>query len=199
MPALMSDRTAEITFIVVILCWLSFAGILVVGRSGAERASTKREMKSHLGFLLQGVAYFICFAFYRPYFLPFLPMPKVAEEILAAITMAIALASAWFCYAAARTLGKQWALVARVIEGHELVMQGPYALVRNPIYFAMFGMLLAIGLAVSGWQALVASLVPFAAGTAIRIRTEEKLLRDNFGASFAEYARRVPAFFPRLT
>jgi protein-S-isoprenylcysteine O-methyltransferase Ste14 len=192
------DKTAEVVFAVVTVCWLSFGGILVVGRRGATRSSTRRDWRSLLGFLLQGVAYFICFAFYRPYFSPFLPMPKVSEQLLGAIAIAIALGSVWFCYQAARTLGKQWALVARVIEGHEPIIQGPYAIVRNPIYLAMLGMLLAMALAVSKWETLLAALVVFAAGTAIRIRTEESLLRGAFGVAFAEYARRVPAFFPRV-
>jgi protein-S-isoprenylcysteine O-methyltransferase Ste14 len=31
----------------------------------------------------------------------------------------------------------------------------------------------------------------------IRIRSEEKLLHETFGVQFDDYARRVPAFFPR--
>jgi protein-S-isoprenylcysteine O-methyltransferase Ste14 len=59
-------------------------------------------------------------------------------------------------------------------------------------------MLIATGMAVSRWPALVCAAIVFAAGTAIRIRAEENLLRETFGATFDEYARRVPAFLPRL-
>ena len=38
----------------------------------------------------------------------------------------------------------------------------------------------------------------FAAGTTLRIRAEEKLLAETFGADYKDYRRRVPAFFPRL-
>ena len=93
--------------------------------------------------------------------------------------IAFTVASVWFCFAAARALGKQWALMARVIEGHELIRQGPYAVVRNPIYLAMLGMLIATGMAVSRWSALVCAAIVFAAGTAIRIRAEENLLRQS--------------------
>jgi protein-S-isoprenylcysteine O-methyltransferase Ste14 len=85
-----------------------------------------------------------------------------------------------------------------VIEGHELIGRGPYALVRNPIYLAMLGMLLATGFAFSRWQALAAATVVFLIGTEIRIRSEETLLRATFGTQFEDYARRVPALFPHI-
>jgi protein-S-isoprenylcysteine O-methyltransferase Ste14 len=187
---------SEIAAFVMAAGWAGFVVILVLGKRGAARGSASRDMRSTFGFLLQCAAYAICFVFYRPYFSPIAPMSVSREEILAAISIALTLWAVWFCYAAARALGKQWALMARVIEGHELIRQGPYAVVRNPIYLAMLVMLIAIGLAVSRWQALVVAAALFWVGTAIRIRTEENLLRANFGAQFEQYARAVPAFLP---
>ena len=173
-----------------------FGVILVVGKRGAARGSATRDMRSTFGFLLQCAAYAICFVFHRRYFSPIAPVRVFGEEILAAVSIALTLWSVWFCYAAARALGKQWALMARVIEGHELIRGGPYGVVRNPIYLAMLVMLVAMGLTVSHWQALVVAAAAFWAGAAIRIRTEENLLRTNFGAQFEEYAHAVPAFLP---
>ena len=76
--------------------------------------------------------------------------------------------------------------------------EGTYSVVRNPIYTGMFGMLLASSLAVSHWIGLSMAIVVFAIGTFIRVRSEEKLLREAFGAEFDEYARRVPAVIPFL-
>lgn len=125
-------------------------------------------------------------------------MPDSAALAVAIVTMLIGIGSIWFCWAAVRSLGRQWALEARVIEGHELIMRGPYSVVRNPIYLGMFGLLVATGLAISRWEALLAAVVLFLVGNEIRIRNEERLLRQAFGARFEDYARRVPAFFPRL-
>ena len=196
--AFRSDPLAEFAYFVVLAGWLGFAVILVLGKRGSARGAAKRDVKSTVGMLLQGASYAICFGFFRMYFWPFLPMPKAAEEVLTGVTVVLVIVSVWLCWAAARTLGKQWALVARVIEGHDLITAGPYASVRNPIYLSMLGMYLASALAVSRWQALLGGLIVFLAGTAIRIRTEEKLLRDTFGAQFDDYARRVPALLPRL-
>jgi len=106
--------------------------------------------------------------------------------------------SVWFVSTAIRTLGKQWSLAARVLEGHKLVTEGPYRIVRNPIYTGMFGMLLATGLAISHWIALLIAIVVFAVGTVIRVQSEEKLLREVFGAEFEAYKHRVPAVLPFL-
>jgi hypothetical protein len=85
----------------------------------------------------------------------------------------------------------------QAVKDHELITQGPYSLVRNPIYLGMFGMLLATGLAVGRLPVLLAAIVVFLIGIEIRIRTEENLLREAFGEKFDEYARRVPALIPR--
>ena len=193
-----SKTIAGTVYFTVLACWFVFAAIVVVGKRGAAPGAQHRDRKSLMGMLLQGAAYAICFGGLRARFSPIFPLSRNGEAILGGFIMALALVSTWFCYTAARALGKQWALVARVIEGHELIRRGPYAVVRNPIYLAMFGMLIASGLAVSRWQALVPAIAVYLIGTAVRIHSEENLLRAVFGAQFDDYARRVPAFLPRL-
>lgn len=192
------DLPAEATLLAVLVSWIGFGVILAVGNRRGAKKEIRRDAKSQLGFWLHVAGYAITFLFPRTFFTPILPMPKTAEAIMAAGTIAIAIASVWLCFAAAWALGKQWALVARVVESHELIVAGPYAIVRNPIYLAMFGMLIATGLAVSRWQGLAIGIAVFLAGNAIRIRSEENLLRGAFGSKFEEYARRVPTFLPRL-
>jgi protein-S-isoprenylcysteine O-methyltransferase Ste14 len=195
--SLRAGEPTEIAAFVLAAGWIGYGVILALGKRGAARGDAKRDVKSSVGFLLQCAAYGICFLFPRTYFSPLFPMSRLNEGILAGLAIALTIASVWFCFAAARALGRQWALMARVIEGHELISQGPYAVVRNPIYLAMLGMLLATGLVVSRWPALIGAAVVFAAGTAVRIHAEENLLREAFGAKFDDYARRVPAFLPR--
>jgi protein-S-isoprenylcysteine O-methyltransferase Ste14 len=115
-----------------------------------------------------------------------------------AITLLVAGGSVWFVSSAIRTLGRQWSLGARLIEGHKLITEGPYRLVRNPIYTGMFGLLLATGLAISHWIGLLIAIIVYAVGTVVRVHSEEKLLRGAFGAEFDSYARRVPAVIPFL-
>jgi protein-S-isoprenylcysteine O-methyltransferase Ste14 len=123
---------------------------------------------------------------------------QAMEWALAVLAVSIAVASVWLVNSAARRLGKQWALAARLVEGHELIQDGPYRFVRNPIYTGMFGMLVATGLAAARWRDLLIAIMLFVAGTYIRIRSEERLLRQAFGSEFEVYARNVPALIPGI-
>ncbi len=126
-------------------------------------------------------------------------MPLAAEVALSMVAMVLSTASVWIAVAAVRTLGKQWSYEARLVEGHKLIVSGPYRFVRHPIYTGMLGKLLATGLAVSHWSGFAVAIVVFAVGTAIRILSEEKLLRRAFGDDFDAYRRYVPAIIPRLS
>ena len=59
-------------------------------------------------------------------------------------------------------------------------------------------MLLATGLVIDRAIPLAIAIVVFLAGTYIRIQSEERLLRQTFGAEFEAYARKVPALIPGI-
>ncbi len=113
----------------------------------------------------------------------------VAEIVFGVIAVALGAS-------AVAALGKHWRYDAALIAGHQLVESGPYSIVRHPIYTSMFALLLATGVAVSGWPQFAGSVVLFAAGTEIRVREEERLLGAHFGSEFASYRARVPAYIP---
>jgi protein-S-isoprenylcysteine O-methyltransferase Ste14 len=134
----------------------------------------------------------------RKYATPLLSNSAWVGWIEAAAAVAIAIASVWLCKRAVDTLGQNWAVVARVTDEHELVRSGPYAWVRNPIYFGMLGMLIATILVQSLWWGGLTALIVFHVGTMVRVRSEERLLAAQFGSKFDEYRREVPAYIPRF-
>jgi protein-S-isoprenylcysteine O-methyltransferase Ste14 len=189
-----------LAFGAVMLSWLVFVVVfaLFLRQKAPSAPDSKREPTSIVGIALQGVSYAVVWTLRRPPFTPIVPASKSVEISLAVLTMVLAIGSVWFVSTAVRTLGKQWSLAARVLEGHKLITRGPYSVVRNPIYTGMFGMLLATGLVISHWIGPLIAIVVFAVGTAIRVRSEEKLLRETFGEEFEAYARMVPAVVPFL-
>jgi len=191
---------ARAAFYTVIACWWIFALTFWLRKRPPRARETKRDWTSFIGMVLQGAAYFCVWSFplQQKHFSPVRSGPPLMEWGLAALIVAIAVASTWLVNAAARRLGKQWALAARLVEGHTLIQDGPYRFVRNPIYTGMFGMLVTTGLALTQWIPLLVAIVLFIPGTYILIRSEERLLRQAFGSEFEEYARRVPALIPGI-
>jgi len=183
--------------ILVAVGWAWFTIAFVFRREQGRGPGARRERISSVGILLQMLAFAAVWMIQRP--LPAagtrLDAFEIARDVLAPV---IGFGSVFLGLAAVRTLGKQWSYEARVIEGHELVTQGPYRFVRHPIYTAMLGKLIASNFAFGHWLGLVIAGSVFVVGTLIRIQAEEKLLRETFGTAYAEYAQRVPAFLPGL-
>jgi protein-S-isoprenylcysteine O-methyltransferase Ste14 len=184
----------------IIVAWWLFAAVFLLGRSPAGTAKAgkakRRDPMALFGVLLQGIGYAFVWTCTRPGSSPLLPFgPSFGTPLLLSAPV-IALSSVWLSMWAIRTLGRQWALNARLVEGHALITSGPFAFIRHPIYTGMLGMLLATGIAFSEAWALGVAVAFFAAGLAVRVRAEERLLAGEFGAAFEEYRRTVPAVLP---
>ena len=80
-----------------------------------------------------------------------------------------------------------------------LAGNGPYALVRNPMYLGRYlvlaGMLMLVG---NGWL-LGGFTIVYYFYMVNRVKREEALLAPTFGAAYARYCAAVPRFLPRLS
>ena len=177
--------------------WFVFVVIFLLLRRRSRDKTRKADPASFGSIILQAVGLGAA-GMSRPKFAPFLPVDWRAQYLFAALVLLLVIASLWFIGAAVRTLGKQWSLQARVLETHELIRRGPYGVVRHPIYTGLFGMLIAASLAHGRWIGLLIGSAIYLAGTLMRIRIEERLLREQFGGAYDDYARDVPAFIPGL-
>jgi protein-S-isoprenylcysteine O-methyltransferase Ste14 len=180
----------------VIVSFVVFGAIFLVKAKRSRDKTRKADPRSIIAIFIQALAFAIAWMIVRKPFTPFLPIDWRAQYFVVAIIVLVVLASLIFVTAAVRTLGKQWSLQARVLERHELIRLGPYRIVRHPIYTGMFGMLIASILAHGHWLGLVIASLVYYLGTVMRIRSEENLLREQFGSEYEEYAREVPAFIP---
>jgi protein-S-isoprenylcysteine O-methyltransferase Ste14 len=186
-----------VAFGVVAAGWVVFVVTFVFRRGPKREQATRKSSVSILGIAIQGLGFLAtCMLQRRPFFSPIVPLPGAVAYAPPLAAAALSVASVWLSSAAVRTLGKEWSYEARLVEGHRLVIEGPYRIVRHPIYSAIIGKLIAIGIVVSHWIGLLAGLVLISIGTAIRVRAEENLLRSQFGAEYDAYARRVPGIVP---
>jgi protein-S-isoprenylcysteine O-methyltransferase Ste14 len=93
-------------------------------------------------------------------------------------------------------MGRNWSIVARTREDHELVQSGPFAVMRHPIYTAITLQLIGCAVALGHPGRLIVALPLYALGTWLRISVEERLLHTMFGERYDAYAHRVKRFVP---
>ncbi|MER6418424.1 isoprenylcysteine carboxylmethyltransferase family protein [Streptomyces sp. NPDC001137] len=118
------------------------------------------------------------------------PELALLGALLAVASTALLLWARW-------VLGTMWASVPMVRDHHELRTDGPYRLVRHPIYTGLLGLvtgsMLACGFGV--WIALMVVSIPWLLR---RVRVEDGLMAGQFGTSYDAYRARVPALIPHL-
>jgi protein-S-isoprenylcysteine O-methyltransferase Ste14 len=120
--------------------------------------------------------------------------PRALVE--AAVVLVLILGAVWLFHASSRTMGKNWSLVARTREDHQLVQTGPFAVVRHPIYVAIFLFMLALAMSYGHTRNLLVAVPVYVVATLLRVRYEETLLREQFGPAYDAYAARVKRFVP---
>ncbi|HEY8240940.1 MAG TPA: isoprenylcysteine carboxylmethyltransferase family protein [Kiritimatiellia bacterium] len=95
-------------------------------------------------------------------------------------------------------VGRIWS--SAYISGNKrtsLIVEGPYSLIRNPLYFFSFLGFIGAGFAFESLILAAAFAVIFILTHGPAIHAEEGRLRREHGAQFDDYCRRVPRFFPR--
>lgn len=80
-----------------------------------------------------------------------------------------------------------------------IATSGPYAHVRNPMYFGRFFVGLGITLMIKNPILIAAYVILFVIYVTLRVGGEEARLLGYFGNDYAEYCKSVPRFFPRLS
>lgn len=109
----------------------------------------------------------------------------------AAITAAGLLFAVW----AREHLGTNWSRSVTIKQDHQLILTGPYALVRHPIYTGILTGFLGMAIAIGQMRGLVALILVFAV-LWIKLRMEEQWMRAQFGTSYDAYTRRTAALVP---
>jgi protein-S-isoprenylcysteine O-methyltransferase Ste14 len=92
-------------------------------------------------------------------------------------------------------LGRNWSGVVQLKQDHELIVRGPYNLVRHPIYTGLLLAFLGTALAIGEWRALLAAAI-IAVSFWRKLRLEERWLCELFGEQYRDYMTRVKALVP---
>lgn len=109
--------------------------------------------------------------------------------------LALAAGGCTFAVWARLLLGRNWSGRVTLKQDHQLIRQGPYAIVRHPIYSGFLVGLLGTALALGEWRALAGWLLA-CIGWYTKSRTEDAFLAAHFGAAYTGYRRQVRALIP---
>jgi protein-S-isoprenylcysteine O-methyltransferase Ste14 len=104
----------------------------------------------------------------------------------------------WLFHRSHADLGANWSITLELRENHRLVTQGSYRRVRHPMYLALLLYSAGQALAVPNWVAGPSYLVAFALLFAFRVGPEERMMREEFGRDYEEYAARTKRLIPGL-
>jgi protein-S-isoprenylcysteine O-methyltransferase Ste14 len=126
------------------------------------------------------------------------PIPALDGAVGNTIGLILAIAGIGLTFAAQLAMGDSWRIGVDPEERTDLVTNGPFALVRNPIYSAMLPTVLGLVLMVPSALAIAAIVTLFAA-LELQVRlVEEPYLLQVHGDAYADYAARVGRFVPGL-
>ena len=83
---------------------------------------------------------------------------------------------------------------------NQLIVEGPYRYVRNPVYLAIVIIVVGLSLLYKAWQVsdIVRTGILFAIGHLAVVFVEEPATRKRFGEAYEDYRRRVPRWVPRF-
>jgi protein-S-isoprenylcysteine O-methyltransferase Ste14 len=94
-------------------------------------------------------------------------------------------------------LAAAWRVLYAALETHQLATTGPYAHLRHPQYVGFI--LIMLGFLFQWPTLLTLVMFPVLVWMYARLaRREERDVRAEFGETYAQYARRVPGFIPRV-
>jgi protein-S-isoprenylcysteine O-methyltransferase Ste14 len=181
-------------FTLVWLLWLAYWGISAIGVKPAVRveSSASRFGKYMLPLIIAVMLLWNGRWFQHSFLVDRFVPPELWITWLGFALTLIGLA--FTCWARV-TLGRNWSGVVQLKQDHELIVRGPYSMVRHPIYTGLLLAFLGSALALGEWRGLVATLI---VGVSFwrKLRLEERWLRELFGQQYQDYAARVKALVP---
>ncbi len=164
-----------------------------------ERGGRKYPLSVQIGMMVLGLV--ICAAMFYFLWIPLFAIPAGAAFGLDILGLVVYIAGCAFVLWARRTLGKMWGLSTsqnvKLLDEHQIIQAGPYAFVRNPMYFgwwvAMFGLVLLYPV----WMValmFIFSVISFSG----RARREDRALSERFGEAWTSYKKRTKFLIPFL-
>ncbi len=176
--------------------------IVAIRAPHGHRSRGVKVARSHKGRLETALLTLAWVSFFLPLVWVAVPVFALADYTLrpapflaGVVCLAVGL---WLFARSHADLGTNWSVTLEVREGHRLVTQGIYRMVRHPMYSALLLYALGQALVVPNWivgpfYAVVMSLL-----FAFRVGPEERMMREEFGKDYETYMERTKRLVPGL-
>jgi protein-S-isoprenylcysteine O-methyltransferase Ste14 len=175
--------------------WLAWALYWALSARNAKRTVRRESLGSRATNIAPLVIGVLLIA------LPHIPCAPFATRILPAtlatygLGVAIVFLGLSFAVWARRHIGSNWSGTVTVKENHVLVRTGPYRWVRHPIYTGLLAAILGSAIARGELRGIWA-LVLCTSAFVLKLRLEERWMRQLFGNEYDRYSAEVPALIP---
>jgi protein-S-isoprenylcysteine O-methyltransferase len=180
---------------IISICWGTFLVVWVVASVFSKRSVYRERREQRLRYmLLLVVAFVLLFDARRlPHPFDFRPIP--CTNTIASACATFSVAGLAFCIWARIILGRNWSGTVTLKEDHELIVRGPYRIVRHPIYTGLFVMWLATAILSGRIGGLISLPIVFASFW-IKLLDEEAVMLNQFPDQYAVYQQRVKRIIP---
>ena len=182
-----------LTFFALMVIGLAIENALVDAGSVQQSMSEGQRKWDRRSFELAALTNVACY--YAPvwdYFHGPVVIPRNGGT--AALGLGLMLAGEGLRIAALRTLGRFFTMRVAVLEGHRVVREGLYSLVRHPAYTGWFLLSLGVGLFFGSLIGILGTSL-FVIVLGWRVKVEEAALSERLGEEYRRYMTEVPSRF----
>ena len=180
-------------------CWVGLGALWLAGLPFGKPVARRQPSGARIFHLLLGALGFTLLGSHwlRGGWmgLSFLPHAEPMRHDIQLAGLALTIAGCLFAAWARIALGENWSGAATVKASHELVVNGPYAFARHPIYTGLLLAVAGTALVVGEWRSIVGTVVILLA-LVVKMSQEERLMLQAFPEAYPHYRQKVRALIP---
>jgi protein-S-isoprenylcysteine O-methyltransferase Ste14 len=180
---------------IITICWGIFFVVWVLAAIFTKRTVYHESGVRRLRYMIPIViGWFLLFRGHRlPY--PFsIEIVPQTDAILVGSSI-LCMCGLGICLWARAVLGRNWSGTVTLKENHELIVRGPYRLVRHPIYTGLLVMMVATALQQRHIAGMIGFFLVFVSFW-IKSSYEEEVMSKQFPDQYPAYRQRVKRIIP---